>query len=163
MALKNKQKKTNGKATVNKNSKDSAKINSKPTVQPKQEVAEVKPAPVPKAEKKVSPAPVKKNSPVKKAVEAIVNTPEAKMAHINPAEEEALTAQQIHDESKQGEVSTEKLEKAVEVIQQQFNLAGGKYVVNTFVDKGTKCDISVSNEDFTLIVTIKDTEKFDIR
>lgn len=81
---------------------------------------------------------------------------------LNDDEQAALSAQHEQDELEAQKVSTEKMEKAVEVCQNAFNLSNGSFVVNGFASKGSKCQLSLSNDDFDLVITIKDTEKFDI-
>lgn len=82
--------------------------------------------------------------------------------YINDEEKEALSAQAetIEEESKQ--ISIKKMESVVACVQREFHLSDGNYVVNAFADKGNKSQISLSNEDFDIVVTIKDNEKFGI-
>ena len=82
--------------------------------------------------------------------------------HINEDEAKALAEQVKSDEAKSKEISIKKMESVVECVQREFHLAEGNYVVNAFADKGNKSQISLSNEDFDIVVTIKDNEKFGI-
>lgn len=54
------------------------------------------------------------------------------------------------------------MESVVDCVQREFHLSEGNYTVNAFADKGNKSQISLSNEDFDIVVTIKDNEKFGI-
>lgn len=82
--------------------------------------------------------------------------------HINEAEAEALSKQAEAEEAKSKEISIKKMESVVECVQKEFHLSEGNYIVNAFADKGNKSQISLSNEDFDIVVTIKDNEKFGI-
>ena len=82
--------------------------------------------------------------------------------HINEDEAKALSEQVKADEAKSKEISIKKMEAVVECVQREFHLSEGNYVVNAFADKGNKSQISLSNEDFDIVVTIKDNEKFGI-
>lgn len=82
--------------------------------------------------------------------------------HINEDEAKALSEQVKADEAKSKEISIKKMEAVVECVQCEFHLDDGNYVVNAFADKGNKSQISLSNEDFDIVVTIKDNEKFGI-
>lgn len=98
-------------------------------------------------------------------VEADVQTPATEgeeNPYINEDEKEALTAQAEEKEAKSKEISVKKMASVVELVQSEFNLAEGNYVVNAFADKGNKSQISLSNEDFDIVITIKDNEKFGI-
>lgn len=82
--------------------------------------------------------------------------------YINENEAEVLTKQAESDEAKSKEISIKKMESVVECVQREFHLSEGNYIVNAFADKGNKSQISLSNEDFDIVVTIKDNEKFGI-
>ena len=82
--------------------------------------------------------------------------------HINEDEAKALAEQVKSDEAKSKEISIKKMEAVVECVSEAFHLSDGSYVVNAFADKGNKSQISLSNEDFDIVVTIKDNEKFGI-
>lgn len=82
--------------------------------------------------------------------------------HINADEQKALAEQVKTDEAKSKEISIKKMEAVVECVSEAFHLSDGSYVVNAFADKGNKSQISLSNEDFDIVVTIKDNEKFGI-
>ena len=82
--------------------------------------------------------------------------------HINEDEARALAEQVKSDEVKSKEISIKKMEAVVDCVSNEFHLSEGNYVVNAFADKGNKSQISLSNEDFDIVVTIKDNEKFGI-
>ena len=82
--------------------------------------------------------------------------------HINEDEAKALAEQAKNEEAKSKEISIKKMEAVVECVQREFHLSEGNYTVNAFADKGNKSQISLSNEDFDIVVTIKDNEKFGI-
>lgn len=83
-------------------------------------------------------------------------------SYINEDEKKALSAQAKEDEAKSKEISIQKMASVVECVQEQFHLADKGYVVNGFADKGNKSQISLSNEDFDIVITVKDNEKFGI-
>ena len=101
-----------------------------------------------------------------KEVEKIVETPVEEETsanlYLNEAEQEALLEQQEVESLTKKNVSIEKMQRAVEVAQTQFNLYDRNFSVNGFVDKGSKSQLSLSNEDFDVVITIKDSEKFGI-
>lgn len=82
--------------------------------------------------------------------------------HINEDEQKALAEQVKSDEAKSRDISIKKMEAVVDCVSEAFHLSDGNYVVNAFADKGNKSQISLSNEDFDIVVTIKDNEKFGI-
>lgn len=87
---------------------------------------------------------------------------EAENPYINEDEAEALAKQVEADEAKSKEISIKKMKSVVKCVQREFHLSEGNYTVNAFNDKGNKSQISLSNEDFDIVVTIKDNEKFCI-
>ena len=110
----------------------------------------------------------KKTAPVEEEVTPVVETtPEtieetSTSPYMNEAEQTALAEQHEKDTAESKKVSTEKMQMAVEVVQEQFNLCDKNFSVNGFADKGSKCQLSMSNDDFDIVVTVKDTEKFGI-
>lgn len=82
--------------------------------------------------------------------------------YMNEAEQNALAEQHKKDTADSKKVSIEKMQTAVEVVQDMFNLIDKNFSVNGFADKGSKCQLSMSNDDFDIVITIKDTEKFNI-
>lgn len=110
----------------------------------------------------------KKTAPVEEEVTpAVETTPETVeetpvSPYMNEAEQTALAEQHEKDTAESKKVSTEKMQMAVEVVQEQFNLCDKNFSVNGFADKGSKCQLSMSNDDFDIVIVIKDTEKFGI-
>ena len=111
----------------------------------------------------------KKTAPVEEEVTPVVETtPETPVEetsvspYMNEAEQTALAEQHEKDTAESKKVSIAKMENAVEVVQEQFNLCDKNFSVNGFADKGSKCQLSMSNEDFDIVITVKDTEKFGI-
>ena len=110
----------------------------------------------------------KKTAPVEEEVTpAVETTPETVeetpvSPYMNEAEQTALSEQHEKDTAESKKVSTEKMQMAVEVVQEQFNLCDKNFSVNGFADKGSKCQLSMSNDDFDIVIVIKDTEKFGI-
>ena len=82
--------------------------------------------------------------------------------YMTEAEQNALAEQHERDSEESKKVSTAKMERAVEVVSDQFDLLGKDFIVNGFADKGGKCQLSMSNGDFDIVVTVKDSEKFGI-
>ena len=110
----------------------------------------------------------KKTAPVEEEVTPVVETtPEtieetSTSPYMNEAEQTALAEQHEKDTAESKKVSTEKMQMAVEVVQEQFNLCDKDFSVNGFADKGSKSQLSMSNDDFDIVIVIKDTEKFGI-
>lgn len=106
----------------------------------------------------------KKTAPVEEEVTPVVETtPETPVSpYMNEAEQTALAEQHEKDTAESKKVSIAKMENAVEVVQEQFNLCDKNFSVNGFADKGSKCQLSMSNDDFDIVITVKDTEKFGI-
>ena len=110
----------------------------------------------------------KKTAPVEEEVTPVMETtPETVeetpvSPYMNEAEQTALAEQHEKDTAESKKVSTEKMQMAVEVVQEQFNLCDKNFSVNGFADKGSKCQLSMSNDDFDIVITVKDTEKFGI-
>ena len=102
-------------------------------------------------------APVEEPTPVEEEVPATTESP-----YLNDAEQIALAEQHEKDTAESKKVSIAKMERAVEVASDHFNLYGKDFIVNGFADKGSKCQLSMSNGDFDIVVTIKDSEKFGI-
>lgn len=115
-----------------------------------------KPKEKPDNEKKVS------KTATAEVQEAVSVPEEAVSPYLNSDEQEALTTQHEKDTESEKKVSTEKLQKAVEVAESSFNLPGGNFAVTGFSDKGNKFILSLSSDDFDLTVTIKDAEKYGI-
>lgn len=115
-----------------------------------------KPKKTPEAGTAITPA----ETPVEETV-PVEGTP-AESPYLNEAEQTALAEQHEKDSEDSKKVSIDKMEEAVRVASENFNLFDKGFSVNGFADKGTKVQLSISNGDFDLVVTIKDAEKFGI-
>ena len=105
------------------------------------------------------------NAPVEEATAEeipVEETPDKENQYLNEAEQNALAEQHEKDSAESKKVSIAKMERAVEVASDHFNLYGKDFIVNGFADKGAKCQLSMSNGDFDIVVTIKDAEKYGI-
>lgn len=114
-----------------------------------------KPKKTPEAETAITPV----ETPVEESV-PVEDTPVS--PYMNEAEQKVLAEQQEKDTEESKKVSIDKMEEAVRVASENFNLFDKGFSVNGFADKGTKVQLSISNGDFDLVVTIKDAEKFGI-
>lgn len=99
---------------------------------------------------------------VEQSIPEVVEDTPAESPYLNDAEQTALAEQHEKDSAESKKVSTAKMERAVEVVSDHFNLYGHDFVMNGFADKGSKCQLSMSNGDFDIVVTVKDAEKFAI-
>lgn len=82
--------------------------------------------------------------------------------YMNAEEREVLEEQASDVAEEESKVSTEKMQRAVDLVSRKFNLLGGDFVVTGFVDKGTKVAVSLSNADFDIAITIKDSDRYGI-
>lgn len=82
--------------------------------------------------------------------------------YMNSEEREVLEEQASDIAEEESKVSTEKMQRAVDLVSRKFNLLGGDFVVTGFVDKGTKVAVSLANADFDIAVTIKDSDRYGI-
>ena len=107
----------------------------------------------------------KKSSSAEEETTPIVETPVEETPvspYMNEAEQTALAEQHERDTEESNKVSFDKMEETVRVVSESFNLSDKGFSVNGFSDKGSKVQLSVSNGDFDLVVTVKDAEKFGI-
>lgn len=82
--------------------------------------------------------------------------------YMNAEEREVLEEQASDVAEEESKVSTEKMQRAVDLVSRKFNLLGGDFVVTGFVDKGTKVAVSLANADFDISITIKDSDRYGI-
>ena len=82
--------------------------------------------------------------------------------YMNAEEREVLEEQAGDIAEEESKVSTEKMQRAVDLVSRKFNLLGGDFVVTGFVDKGTKVAVSLANADFDIAITIKDSDRYGI-
>ena len=81
---------------------------------------------------------------------------------MNAEEREVLEEQASDIAEEESKVSTEKMQRAIDLVSRKFNLLGDDFVVTGFVDKGTKVAVSLANADFDIAVTIKDSDRYGI-
>ena len=67
-----------------------------------------------------------------------------------------------NDERGEVDVATEKMNKALEVLYNEFGLHDKGYILSSFKDKGNTVALEVFNGEFTLNVTVHDCEKHGI-
>ena len=82
--------------------------------------------------------------------------------YMHAEEREVLEEQASDVAEEESKVSTEKMQRAVDLVSRKFNLLGGDFVVTGFVDKGTKVAVSLANADFDIAITIKDSDRYGI-
>lgn len=79
-------------------------------------------------------------------------------ANINDDEVAAISKQE--EVEADNTVHTDKLNKALKVVHDKFNLDG--YSVMSFKDAGNKVNVSVSNGEFDLTICVRDCEAYGI-
>lgn len=82
--------------------------------------------------------------------------------YMNAEEREVLEEQASDIAEEESKVSTEKMQRAIDLVSRKFNLLGDDFVVTGFVDKGTKVAVSLANADFDIAITIKDSDRYGI-
>ena len=71
---------------------------------------------------------------------------------------EEVTAEEVSQDNK----ATKKMNKALALVFDVFDLEDKGYVMTAFKDKGNKCSIELANEDFIVSVDIKNCERFGL-
>ena len=71
---------------------------------------------------------------------------------------EEVTAEEVSQDNK----ATKKMNKALALVFDVFDLEDKGYVMTAFKDKGNKCSIELANEDFIVSVDIKDCGRFGL-
>lgn len=71
---------------------------------------------------------------------------------------EEVTTEEVLQDNK----ATKKMNEALALVFDVFDLEDKGYVMTTFKDKGNKCSIELANGDFTVNVDIKDCERFGL-
>ena len=77
---------------------------------------------------------------------------------VNSEEVKEVTA----DEVSQDNEATKKMNKALALVFDVFDLEDKGYVMTAFKDKGNSCSLELANEDFTVGVTIKNCDAFGL-
>lgn len=73
-------------------------------------------------------------------------------------EQEALSEIAAQDEEEAKKVSFKKMEKAVALLEEEFNLKDKSFSVTSFTDKGNIVKVSMTNGSFDITVCINDAE-----
>lgn len=73
-------------------------------------------------------------------------------------EQEALAEIAVQDEEEAKKVSFKKMEKAVALLEEEFNLKDKSFSVTSFTDKGNTVKVSMTNGSFDITVCINDAE-----
>lgn len=71
---------------------------------------------------------------------------------------EEVTAEEVSQDNE----ATKKMNKALALVFDVFDLEDRGYVMTAFKDKGNSCSLELANEDFTVGVTIKNCERFGL-
>lgn len=77
---------------------------------------------------------------------------------VNAEEVKEVTAEEVSQDNK----ATKKMNKALALVFDVFDLEDRGYVMTAFKDKGHSCSLELANEDFTVGVTIKNCERFGL-
>ena len=77
---------------------------------------------------------------------------------VNAEEVKEVTAEEVSQDNK----ATEKMNKALALVFDVFDLEDKSYIMTAFKDKGNSCSLELANEDFTVGVTIKNCERFGL-
>ena len=77
-------------------------------------------------------------------------------------EQEVIESQVAADEEDNKKVSFKKMEKAVALLEETFNLKDQLFNVTAFTDKGNTVKVSMSNGAFDVAITINDAEAFGL-
>ena len=77
---------------------------------------------------------------------------------VNAEEVKEVTAEEVSQDNK----ATKKMNKALALVFDVFDLEDRGYVMTAFKDKGNSCSLELANEDFTIGVTIKNCERFGL-
>lgn len=88
----------------------------------------------------------------KKSVEEAV---EEQSPYINEEEKEVLTADGEQYSESAEKVSSEKMNKVLELLQDKYNLRGQNFELTAYADKGNKVIATLANTDYEVQFTIK--------
>ena len=70
--------------------------------------------------------------------------------------------EEVTAEVSQDNKATKKMNKALALVFDVFDLEDKGYIMTAFKDKGNSCSLELANEDFTVGVTIKNCERFGL-
>lgn len=77
---------------------------------------------------------------------------------VNAEEVKEVTAEEVSQDNK----ATKKMNKALALVFDVFDLYDKGYIMATFKDKGHSCSLELVNGDFTVGITIKNCERFGL-
>ena len=77
---------------------------------------------------------------------------------VNAEEVKEVTAEEVSQDNE----ATKKMNKALALVFDIFDLEDEDYVMTAFKDKGYSCSLELANEDFTVGVTIRNCERFGL-
>lgn len=77
---------------------------------------------------------------------------------VSAEEVKEVTAEEVSQDNE----ATKKMNKALALVFDVFDLEDKGYIMTAFKDRGSKCSIELANEDFTVSVDIKDCERFGL-
>lgn len=108
-------------------------------------------------------ATLKKKKKSEEVVEETVETTvapedEAGDEYMNEAEREVLEADGEQYKDEQSQVSSEKMKKVLELLQDKFNLRDQNFELIGYADKGNKIVATLSNAEYEATFTLKSSE-----
>lgn len=80
----------------------------------------------------------------------------------NKVNAEEVKEEVTTEEVSQNNKATKKMNKALALVFDVFDLEDKGYVMTAFKDKGNSCSLELVNEDFTVGVTIKNCDVFGL-
>lgn len=80
----------------------------------------------------------------------------------NKVNAEEVKEEVTTEEVSQNNKATKKMNKALALVFDVFDLEDKGYVMTVFKDKGNSCSLELVNEDFTVGVTIKNCDVFGL-
>ena len=86
------------------------------------------------------------------------STPVQDEEELTAEEQEALAEISAKDDEEAKKVSFKKMEKAVALLEEEFNLKDKSFSVTSFTDKGNTVKVSMINGSFDITVCINDAE-----
>lgn len=105
---------------------------------------------------KIKMAKLLKNKVVEETPVEVSEVVEETPSYMNEEEKEALEV--AEQKNKDEGASTKRLELATGIVSSRFNL-GDDYSVKKFDDKGKVVNMTLENDDFSINVTIKDSDR----
>lgn len=77
---------------------------------------------------------------------------------VNAEEVKEVTAEEVSQDNK----VTDKMNRALSIVFNVFDLENRGYIMTAFKDKGNSCSLELANEVFTIGVTIKNCKRFGL-